>query len=227
MSVALALYLVAAFLLGAIPFGFLVARLKGFDIRTVGSGNIGATNVGRVLGRRWGGTVFLLDFLKGLLPVLGLRAGLLGPLAATAPVGVRPELLAALAPILGHIYSPFLGFRGGKGVATSLGAFVALSPVESSIALVAWAVVLKISATMALASLTGAWLLVALLVLLRGRAMWSEERDLLVVALLLALLITWRHRSNITRLLRGEEAKVGRRKRPSSESDSSENSGGR
>src|SRR2546430_6898292 len=125
----LAVLLVGAYLLGGVPFGYLVARWRGVDIFTQGSGNIGATNVGRVLGRRFGLLVFLLDFAKGAVPV-AIAVLLAGTQEPAAPIyrdvyGVG----AGLAALLGHMFSPYLGFRGGKGVATAAGVVVVLFPV--------------------------------------------------------------------------------------------------
>src|SRR5437016_1394361 len=122
----LPLICVAAFILGAIPFGFLAGKLQGKDIRTLGSGNIGATNVFRELGFKAGITVFLLDAMKGFLPIFSATQGIPG-LGDSWRVGI------GLAAILGHIYSPFVRFKGGKGVATALGVLIALSPVVALI----------------------------------------------------------------------------------------------
>src|SRR6476646_3090635 len=137
MAIAL-LALVIAYLVGAIPFGWLIARSRGIDIFHAGSGNIGATNVGRVLGRKFGLLVFALDFAKGAGPVL---------VAGILPADVRdafelPDALrvgAALAAFLGHLFPVYLGFRGGKGVATGAGVVLVLTPVPALAALLAWA----------------------------------------------------------------------------------------
>lgn len=119
----------AAFALGSVPFGMLIARARGVDLRQVGSGNVGATNVGRALGPRWFAIVFALDLCKGLLPTLasGWAAGTLGTLTVE-PGDAWPWLGTMAAAVLGHMYSPFLGFRGGKGVATGLGATLGVFP---------------------------------------------------------------------------------------------------
>ena len=124
------LFIPAAFLCGSIPFGMLIARARGIDIRAHGSGNIGATNVGRVLGRTWGVAVFALDVCKGLAPVLvaGAALGTLGHIAAPAR-DAWLVLATAAAAILGHVFCPWLRFKGGKGVATSLGALAGVFPV--------------------------------------------------------------------------------------------------
>ncbi len=147
------LAVVAAYLIGSTPFGYLIARLvQGIDIRTVGSGNLGATNVGRVLGARYFWLVLLLDALKGFVPTW-VFPELLRQRAESVP----PDLpvLIALAAILGHTFPVYLKFRGGKGVATSLGAVLALDPVSSAVAVVAFGVVLGMTRYMSLASLVG------------------------------------------------------------------------
>ena len=148
-----ALAVLTAYLIGAIPFGYLIARaVRGIDIRTVGSGNIGATNVGRVLGRRFFFIVLALDSMKGLLPAIGLP-WLVGRLTGQFPVDL--PVLVGLAAILGHTFPVYLTFRGGKGVATSLGVVLALDPASCAAAILVFGVVLVISRYMSLASLVG------------------------------------------------------------------------
>src|SRR4051812_44987549 len=133
----LAVVAAASYLLGAVPFGYLVARWRGVDILHAGSGNIGATNVGRVLGRGYGVLVFLLDFAKGALPVLAAAA--LAPRHDPAWAPQLFEVAAGLAAFLGHLFPVYLGFRGGKGVATGAGVVLVLTPVPALAALLAWA----------------------------------------------------------------------------------------
>jgi len=127
----LAAVIAAAYLIGSIPIGLLFASRRGVDIRKHGSGNIGATNVGRVLGRNWGWLCFVLDVLKGLLPVLGTGAwlGLLGEEARITPLSLLLWLAVGVTAILGHMFSIFIGFRGGKGVATGFGALLGIHPI--------------------------------------------------------------------------------------------------
>ena len=142
-----------SYLAGAIPFGLLIARqLKGIDIRSVGSGNIGATNVGRLLGFRFFLLVFALDLLKGLIPTLGL------PLALRSlgvPVSADLPVLIGLAAILGHNFPVYLGFKGGKGVATSLGVLLALDPVACGVAAVGFFAVFLLCRYVSLSSIAG------------------------------------------------------------------------
>ncbi len=189
----------AAYFLGSVPFGFLVSRfLVGLDIRTRGSGNIGATNVGRVLGRKWGVSVFVLDVLKGFLPAL-LGARLFGMTTGAA---------AGLAAVVGHNWSFFLSFRGGKGVATSCGIFLALFPQGTGIAIVVWAATLAAWRYVSLSSLLAAAALFLSALLLQNRP-FSEGRVLTILTALAAVLTLIRHRTNIARLLDGTERQVG------------------
>src|SRR5262245_15889454 len=148
-----ALVVLAAYLVGAVPFGYLVARARGVDIFQHGSGNIGATNVGRVLGRKFGVLVFLLDFAKGALPA-AVAAGLAGR-AGNLPPDTLP-VAAGLAAFLGHLFPVYLRFHGGKGVATGAGVVAVLLPLPAAGALVAWVVVLCLTRYVSLASVVAA-----------------------------------------------------------------------
>ena len=199
--------LALAYLVGSIPFGYLIARgIAGVDIRTVGSGNIGATNVGRVLGFRFFVAVFLLDFLKGYLPTRFLPL-LLGPDRPDLPVGV------AVAAILGHNFPVYLGFKGGKGVATSLGAVWALDWVASLAAATGFGLLLAAFRFVSVASLGGGltWLAVHFA---RVDDPWGRREVALSVATLglMGLLIA-RHRPNLARLAAGTEPKVSFRRK--------------
>src|SRR5438309_1935573 len=166
-AVALLLTFVGAYLVGAVPFGYLVAKARGVDIIKQGSGNIGATNVGRVLGKRFGILVFVLDFLKGAVPVLAAPwlANLVGPVASRDAMRVA----AGLAAFLGHIFPVFLGFRGGKGVATGSGVVAVLLPWPALGTALAWITVLCAYRYVSLASL------VAVLVLCGLRLITTTE----------------------------------------------------
>ncbi len=214
-----ALCIAVGFLAGTIPFGLLIARAKGIDIRTVGSGNIGATNVGRALGKPYFFLCFALDFLKGFLPTLG--AGWFMGLLATRAPATRDSLLwlaAMLAPVLGHVFNPWLKFKGGKGVATALGALLALWPhltVPALGAFAMWGVVLMGTRYMSLASMVAGVSLPcfgALWWSLRGEhADWETAWPFLAVSGLLALLVVWTHRGNLRRLRSGTELRAGQR----------------
>jgi len=198
--------LIGAYLLGAAPFGFLMARSRGVDIRTVGSGNIGATNVGRVLGVRLGLAVFAFDVLKGFLPTfLALKAHGVSWGSTEIPLFVA---LVGLAAIAGHNWPVYLRFRGGKGVATSCGVFIALFWPGLLISVAVWGVVVALTRYVSLGSIFGGWALL-------GSALWLQDdafgggKFLTAFAALGAILAIVRHRSNIARLLRGAEKKIG------------------
>jgi len=198
------LYLIAlgAFLLGSIPTGYLVARAKGVDIRRHGSGNIGATNVFRTLGKPLGILVFFIDALKGFSAVwLASHFGQACPWTG---------IVAAVAAIAGHNYTPWLGFKGGKGIATSAGVLLALMPWAVLIIAVVWFTVFKISRYVSLASICAA----AALPVSVG-ALWyagcGGNGPLLGFALVISALAIWRHRSNIERLRAGTESRFERK----------------
>jgi glycerol-3-phosphate acyltransferase PlsY len=197
------LLLSAGFIAGSIPFGLLVARSKGIDIRKHGSGNIGATNVLRVVGKPYGILVFALDFLKGLLPVL---ASLKWFAAATNPEWL--PIATGLAAILGHNYSPWVGFKGGKGIATSAGVLLGLFPWPLVIGLVVWGVVFKTTRYVSVASMAAA---VAIPCAESGIALatgvWRPYSLGFTIAI--AILAIWRHRSNIQNLRVGKEHRFG------------------
>jgi glycerol-3-phosphate acyltransferase PlsY len=218
-----ALFILGSYVIGSVPFGVLIGRMRGVDIRTQGSRNIGATNVGRLLGRPWGITCFGLDFLKGAVPVLaaGWHFVLLGRSPAElGGVQMWLWLAVATATVLGHMASIFLRFAGGKGVATSFGAIVAmwsLLTLPAVGALAVWYVTLRITRYMSLASMLAAvslplWYLVRLIVPAGDRSVGeviTHGAPPLIVTALLAALVVWRHRANIGRLRRGEETRVG------------------
>jgi len=184
----------AAYLAGSIPFGMVLARAKGIDLRQVGSGNIGATNVARAMGKGWAVAVLAADAAKGFVPVwLGRRLGL--PTWAVAAAGG--------GAIVGHMFTVFLRGRGGKGVATSLGVALALSPIAALIGFGAYVVVFATTRLSSLGSLLGVWTF-ALLYVLRS----SPPPPLIALALGGAAVVTLRHRENIGRLVRGDEKKT-------------------
>ncbi len=220
-------FLAAGYLCGSIPFGLLVGRLKGVDVRTMGSGNIGATNVGRVLGRGFGMAVFGLDVLKGLLPVVVAGTWLL-PVASgegLADVSAVQYLLwvgVAAASILGHVFPVWLGFKGGKGVATSLGALLGIYPfftVPGLVALGLWVAVAAATRYVSAASMVGAVtfpIVFAMAARLRAEQWGGLDRlwPMYVFAILIAVLVVYRHRSNLQRLLAGTESKIGSSRGP-------------
>jgi glycerol-3-phosphate acyltransferase PlsY len=204
----------AAYVLGAVPFGLLVGKAKGIDIRTAGSGNIGATNVGRLLGKKFFWIVFFLDLCKSFVPML-IASAIVWRVA-------RPErdwhlyllwLLVGFSAVLGHLFSIFLKFKGGKGVATSTGLLLGLFPYYTIPGLGAVAVFLVVfGATryISVASILGA---VGFPFIYLGVGLWQRwgvfgnQLPLLICAVVVASLIVWKHRANIARLRAGTESK--------------------
>jgi len=179
-----------AFAAGSIPFGVLLARRQGVDIRAAGSGNIGATNVARVLGLRVGLIVLVLDVAKGALPIVICRA---------VAVDGWPLAAAGLAAVLGHCFSPWLGFRGGKGVATALGVFLALAPPAAAVGVAVFAVVAGRTRIPALGSIAGTVALAAYCAI-------AEPPPVAALAAATAVLIVARHRGNLIRLFGAPDA---------------------
>ena len=194
----LVFYLVLAYFLGAIPTAYLAGKwLKGLDIREHGSGNVGATNAFRVLGKGTGTAVFVIDFLKGALPVYFFKASSVGALSASSAV-----LCVGLAALLGHVYTPFLGFKGGKGIATGAGMLASGFPALFGIVLAVWLLMFFMTRTVSISSMgSAAALAIAAFVL--G---YKLETELIFLAI--SVFIFWTHRSNIGRILRGEEGKA-------------------
>lgn len=189
---------IVAFVAGAIPWGYLIGRFsRGIDLRTVGSGGTGATNVLRTLGRRASIAVLILDFLKGLLPTLIAQSLDLGPWWTAA---------VAVAPVIGHCWSPFIGFKGGKGVATGAGSVLALFP-SAIVALPVLALIVWKTRFVSLGSLVAAAIAASLGVLfaLTGRLEWASAVAIVVIA----AIIVERHQGNIARLRQGTERHFG------------------
>jgi acyl-phosphate glycerol 3-phosphate acyltransferase len=191
-----------SYLIGGIPFGFLIARARGVDIFEAGSGNIGATNVGRVLGRRFGILVFVLDFTKGALPVA--LAWWTVPATSDLPADAAP-VAAGLAAILGHLFPIYLKFHGGKGVATSAGVVALLVPLPALAALLVWLAAVSAWRYVSLASLLAAATLCIVRMVLTPDPWGGDHVLLTAFCCLAALLVFVRHRSNLTRLFHGNE----------------------
>ena len=197
--------LAAGYVVGGIPFGYLIARARGIDIRDVGSGNVGATNVGRALGRKWGFLALALDIAKGYLPVAFAAPAIAEYMGASSDEYALSAM--GLGAIMGHVFTPWLGFRGGKGVATSIGVFAALLQYWIALPLAVYLLVRKLTGYVSAGSLSLAALLPAAAVIHN----WGRLRETwptLVFACFAALLIVLRHRANIARLARGEELAV-------------------
>jgi glycerol-3-phosphate acyltransferase PlsY len=197
-----AIALALAYLSGSIPSAAIAGRAKGIDLRKQGSGNLGATNVVRVLGWKIGVVVFLVDVLKGALPV-----HLLPPHIDSARDPVIWGLLLGIAAIVGHIRPAFLAFgKGGKGVATAAGVFLALAPIPMLVTFTVFGIVLFISGYVSLGSLTSAMVLPTILAFTQG-----IRSPLFIVSALIAAFVFWTHRANIRRLRAGEENRFGKR----------------
>lgn len=207
------LLILFAYLLGSIPFGYLMGKAHGKDLRQIGSGNIGATNASRVLGKKWGICCFTLDVLKGLLPMLMV------PLLGFVKQESGPEMLVlwlmvGCGAVLGHIFPVYLKFKGGKGVATSLGIVLGLFPYYTYCGLVAfciWALTLSIWRYVSLSSIIAAIsfpILLALSILITETWTFLQLWPLLLMAVLMALLVIVRHTENIRRLREGNETKI-------------------
>lgn len=196
---------VASFLVGAIPFGFLAGKVfRGIDIREHGSRNVGATNVFRVVGWRAGIIVYVLDALKGGLPVLAAKY--FWP--STLPYQEWYYIAVAVLAILGHVFTPYLGFKGGKGVATASGAMLALAPIPVVVSLGAFAIVLLLTRWVSLGSIVASFvfpLAVSVELAVKNRYLFTP---ILAAAWFLTILILITHRTNIVRLLQGRESKI-------------------
>jgi glycerol-3-phosphate acyltransferase PlsY len=220
-----ALAVISGYLLGSIPFGVIIARAHSKDLRSIGSGNIGATNVARALGRKWAYFCFLLDVLKGLIPMVAVRA--LIEIPRPAPGTLSLWLLVGCAAISGHIFPIYLKFRGGKGVATSFGVALGLWPyytICAAVAFVIWAAFTLIWRYISLASIAASIAFPLVLVLaMVFRPGWDFVNlwPLLIAAATIPLMVIIRHRENIKRLLAGTENKVFSRQAPCEDSGSS------
>jgi glycerol-3-phosphate acyltransferase PlsY len=196
------LWPVAFYLVGSMPTGYLMGRSRGLDIREHGSGNIGATNVGRVMGRNWGLAAFACDFLKGFLLLFLVRT-LEFPGDTTWPTSLL-LVLCGLAAVLGHNYTPWLGFKGGKGVATTAGILGALLPWALLVVFSLWALIVLITRLVSLGSV-----LAALALPIATAYFYPGQWIYFGLGLLAGSLAVWRHRSNLRRLLKGTEPRLG------------------
>ena len=225
---------ILAFLLGSIPFGLIISRARGVNIRKHGSGNIGATNVLRVMGKKAGIACLVLDMLKGLIPVVVainliqiagkpvafFHIAALDDLPLILPAarqfeGQMVHVLTGLAAVLGHNYSPWVGFKGGKGIATSAGVLIALMPAGLVLLVLVWLVVFAVSRYVSVASITAA----ATLPLITLWGSWHHGRiqdgtwnkPLFIFSLVIGILAIWKHRDNIRRLREGTEHRFSRK----------------
>lgn len=203
-----------AYVLGSVPFGLLVGLAKGIDPRKAGSGNIGATNVGRLLGGRYFAVVFILDFLKGLLPTLAASWVVHRSNTTLNTTTYLLWLAVGFAAIFGHMFSLFLKFKGGKGVATSAGVLMGVFPdytMAAIVVVVVWGIFFAVSRTISLASIAGALAFPIIYVgisLARHEPLLGERWPLLAFCTLVAVMVVWKHRANIARLRAGTEPKT-------------------
>jgi len=185
--------IIVGYFIGAIPFGYIAGKLRGIDIRKYGSGNIGSTNVSRVRGRKTGITVQVLDIAKGIIPVAAGKFLSLDPIVL---------VIICIVTICGHNWTIFLGFKGGKGVNTSLGVALGLMPVNAMLCFVVWALVVFVWKYISLGSIAGAVTFPILAFVFR------EPLIFRIMAIIVALFIVIKHKSNIKRLIKGDEPKI-------------------
>ena len=206
-----AILIIGAYLLGSIPTALIIASSHGKDLRSIGSGNLGATNLSRALGRKWGFFCFCLDALKGLAP-MSIAAGLI-----SSPTGIDELFLTlgvAVAAVLGHVFPVYIKFKGGKGVATSFGVALGLWPYYTACALcavVVWVIVVFLKRYISLASIVASVAFtVALVAAIAFIPAWSfaDLWPLLIVAVVIPVMVIVRHRENIKRIMAGTESKV-------------------
>lgn len=195
------LSILGAFLLGSLPHGLWVGQLaRGIDVREHGSGNLGATNVYRTLGPRLGLIVLFLDMAKGALSVL-LVQSVLPEASSVAWLTAWSGVIGMFAALLGHMFSPFAQFRGGKGVATAAGAWAVLTPAALGLAFLAWVVVFLLSRIVSAASIAAA------IVLPIGVLLFDPSRPEVILSIITGALVLLRHRGNLQRLFRGDESR--------------------
>lgn len=208
------LYIVLAYLIGSVPFGYLAGKLNGIDLREHGSKNIGATNAVRVLGKKWGIPVFICDFLKGYLPlyiviqILGEGKWALTEFSLDSMLWVLGVMFAL---ILGHTFTCFLHFKGGKGVATTGGCLFALSPIIGLSALLTWILMMVLTRYVSLSSMVAGFAMMAA----AGYEFWwadgvlsGADITLLSLLMIIFVLVVYKHRANIVRLCHGTEPKA-------------------
>lgn len=201
-------WILGAYLVGGIPFGYLIGRLRGVDVRRVGSCNIGATNVFRTVGKKWGLLAFFCDVMKGLLPTLAIKASLGTRFAPDVSWSLYLPLLVGVMCVVGHMLTPYMGFKGGKGVATAFGMLLGLVPALVGVAFAIFALTFALSHFISLGSCVAA-LFLAIAVWFpilgtEGRANIPQA----VLITVLSLFIVVKHRSNLRRLAKGTENKI-------------------
>lgn len=205
----LVVVVIGSYLLGSIPFGYLAGRIAGIDIRTYGSGNVGATNVMRTLGKGYGYPVFVADFLKGFGAV---KLSML-IVARAQPDWSSPQMVgivAAISSVVGHSFPVWLHFKGGKGVATSAGALFGLAPVAALIGAIIWIATFLLTRYVSVASIAAAAAL-PIVILIASCLSQTAGKSLFYSSVCLAAVVIWRHRTNLSRLMRGTEPRFTRK----------------
>ena len=211
------LFIVLCYLIGAIPFGLLIVRwLKGADIREIGSGNIGATNVARAAGTLVAVLVFILDFAKGYFPVEVVKQFAVG-----GEHSMVVPVLAGLATVLGHMFPVYLKFKGGKGVATGAGMLTALVPYALGVSVIAWIVVVGITRYVSLGSMSAAVALPIAFMIIEHKNAFGKYWPLTLFCFIIGALVVVRHRHNIKRLLEGSENRLGEKPEVAQEAEES------
>ena len=200
----------AGYVCGATPFGYFAGRLRGVDIREHGSGNLGATNVIRVLGKGIGIPVFILDVIKGWLPAW-LAGGWFAAHGASAELTTGAAIASGVAAVLGHNYTFWLAGKGGKGIATSCGALLGTAPLALGVGVLVWIITVKLTRYVSVASIAAAFAIPSAMAVIMARSgQWNAI--LLGFGIALGALAIWRHKANIQRLMAGTENKVGAKK---------------
>lgn len=183
------------YVIGATPFGLIAGRMKGIDIREHGSGNIGATNVGRILGKKVGVTVLVLDILKGMLPVA---------ISLMLTDNSLIHVATAIATVMGHNYTFWLKFKGGKGIATTAGAMILLIPIPATLSILGWNIAVRVTRYVSVASIVAA-VTIPVAAFIKAAITKDWDWPILAFSLIVCVLAIWKHRSNIQRLRNGEE----------------------
>ncbi|MDF1755353.1 MAG: glycerol-3-phosphate 1-O-acyltransferase PlsY [Verrucomicrobiales bacterium] len=189
------LCILLGYLIGATPFGLIAGKMKGIDIRQHGSGNIGATNVLRTLGKPVGITVLILDILKGMIPVI---------ISMWLSDNTIVHIATAIATILGHNFTFWLKFKGGKGIATTAGAMILLIPIPAVVSILSWIIFFKVTRYVSIGSIAAA-LALPIVGTIQAIVTGDWNRPILIFCTVLCVMAIWKHRGNIQRLMKGEE----------------------
>ncbi len=213
----------SSYLIGSIPWAYLIGRIYGIDLRKEGSGNIGATNVTRVIGKFWGRVCFLLDMIKGFLPVFIVT--MLIKQQIIADIDDLAQIIAAGGAVIGHMFCVFLRFKGGKGVSTSAGCLLAMAPYSFAISGTVWVIVFLIGRYVSLASIAAAAVLPVSatffsMMKVNGKAIYPVSIYILVFLYILAMLAILKHTSNIKRLINGTEHRFDKKNQAAEEEKS-------